>query len=154
MHHIARPGLVGVLLISTLFGARPARAQDVWALENAYWQSVQANDLSRYRALFHEHALGWPSSNAEPAHRAQITDWITAHTSKGETLKSYEIEHLAVEVIDNLTTVTDRVRFVWADPNGMAHPGTARVIHTWLRGPDGKSQIISGMSAPTNAEGH
>jgi hypothetical protein len=30
----------------------------VWSLEKAYWEYVKANDLEKYRALWHEDFLG------------------------------------------------------------------------------------------------
>jgi len=155
MTRIARPALVVVLLASALFaGQRSADEKEVWSLEQAYWRYVQANDLERYRTLWHKDFLGWPLSSPEPARKDQITDWITAHTSKGETLKSYDLEPLAVQVTDNLATTTYRIRLTWLDKTGASRPGSLRIIHTWVRNAGGTWQIISGMSAPTNAEGH
>lgn len=155
MTRIAGSAIVVVLLASALFaGQRSADEKEVWSLEQGYWQYVQANDLERYRTLWHADFLGWPLSSPEPARKDQITDWITAHTSKGETLKSYNLERLAVQVTDNFATTTYRVRQTWLDKNGAAQPVSARIIHTWLRNAGGTWQIISGMSAPTNAEGH
>jgi ketosteroid isomerase-like protein len=155
MTRIARPALVVVLLASSLFAwQRSAYETQVWSLEQSYWQYVQANDLERYRTLWHPDFLGWPLSNPEPARKDHITDWIAVYTSKGETLKSYDLERLTVQVTENLVTVTYRVHLNWLDKNGVAQPGSLRIIHTWLRDAGGTWQIISGMSAPTNADGH
>jgi ketosteroid isomerase-like protein len=155
MNRVARPAIAVVLLAAALFaGQRSAHEKEVWSLEDAYWQYVQTNDLERYRTLWHADFLGWPLSSPEPARKDQITDWITAHTSKGETLKSYDLERLAVQVTDNIATITYRVRQTWLDKNGAGQPVSARIIHTWLRNAGGTWQIISGMAAPTNAEGH
>src|ERR1019366_1293618 len=99
MTRIVRCAMIVVLLAPALFAAPPsADAEKVWSLEKTYWEYVQANDLERYRTLWHADFLGWPLSSPEPARKDQITDWITAHTSKGETLKSYNLERLAVQV--------------------------------------------------------
>lgn len=144
-----------VLLTSALFAMPPAAdADQVWSLENSYWQYVKANDLQQYRTLWHASFLGWPSISPEPLRKDHITDWITARTSKGETLKSYDLERLTTQVTDNMATVTYRVRLTWADTNGAGQPSTIRIIHTWVRSPGGSWQIISGMSAPTDAQGH
>lgn len=127
----------------------------VWSLEETYWRDVQATDLVGYRSLWHENFLGWPSVSPEPVRKAHITDWITDHTSKGDTLKSYSLELCVVQITGDLATTTYRVMAIWADKNGTAAPTqTIRVIHTWLRDPSGTWHIISGMSAPTNAQGH
>jgi ketosteroid isomerase-like protein len=155
MNRIARPAIAVVLLASVLFAGQPsADEKEVWSLEDAYWQYVKANDFEHYRTLWHADFLGWPYSDPEPAGKEQITGWITAHTSKGETLKSYEVERLKARVTGNNVTTTYRTHLVWVDKNGTDRPGSIRIIHTWLRSAGGNWQIISGMGAPTNAEGH
>jgi ketosteroid isomerase-like protein len=131
-----------------------ANEENVWSLEMAYWEYVQANDLQTYRTLWHADFLGWPTMSPATVRKGQITDWITTHASKGETLKSYDLERLTTQVADNLAIVTYRVRLTWADKKGAGQAATLRIIHTWLRNAGGTWEIISGMSAPTNAEGH
>lgn len=154
MNRIVRCAIIVALLAPALFAALPSTEDKVWSLEKAYWEYVKANDLQRYRALWHTDFLGWPTMDPEPVRKDHITDWIITHTSKGDTFKSYDLERLTTQVTDNLATVTYRVRLTWADKNGAGESSTLRVIHTWLRNVRGNWQIISGMSAPTNAEGH
>jgi ketosteroid isomerase-like protein len=142
------------MLATTLFAAAPSDADKVWALEEAYWQYVQANDLQGYSTLWRADFLGWPSVSPEPLGKDHITDWITGHTNKGETLKSYDLEKLSIQVTGNIATTAYRLRQTWADKNGLAHTSVIRIIHTWLRDTGGSWQIISGMSAPANPEGH
>ena len=146
--------IVVLLALVSLAAPPSADEEKIWSLENAYWEYVKANDLQMYRTLWHADFLGWPTMNPEPVRKDHITDWITSRTSKGESLKSYDLERLTTQVTDNLATVTYRVRLTWTDKNGAGHSSTLRVIHTWLRDASGAWLIISGMSAPTNAEGH
>jgi ketosteroid isomerase-like protein len=144
-----------LLLTSVLLSAQAsADADAVWALEKDYWRYVQANDLEKYRTLWHEDFLGWPSVSPEPRRKDHITDWITAHTSIADRLKTYDLERLTVQVTGDLATTTYRVRATWSDKKGADNTSTTRIIHTWIRATDGGWKIISGMSAPTNAEGH
>lgn len=151
--------IVSYTLIAVLLAPAPSAptllndAEKIWLLEKGYWEYVQTNNVGRYRALWHNEFLGWPRSNPEPVRKDHITDWITAHTGKGETLKSYDLERLATQVTGNLATVTYRVRLTWADKNGTGQPSRSRIIHTWLRDVGGTWHIISGMSAPTDPEG-
>jgi ketosteroid isomerase-like protein len=155
MTRIVHLSLVIVLLAPALFAAPPsADADKVWLLEKAYWQYVQAKDLQKYRTLWHTNFLGWPSVSPEPLRKDHITDWITARTSKGESLKSYDLERLITQLTGNLATVTYRVRLTWADKSGADQSSTVRIIHTWVRNAGSNWQIISGMSAPTDAAGH
>jgi ketosteroid isomerase-like protein len=88
----------------------------------------------------------------EPLRKDHITDWITSARSNGETLKSYDLERLSIQVPGNLATTTYRIRQRWVDKGGIDHPSVLRIIHTWLRDTTGSWRIISGMSAPTSAE--
>jgi len=154
MIRIVHCTVIGLLLSASLFAA-PSSADNekLWSLEKTYWEYVQANDLQKYRSLWHSNFLGWPSVSPEPLRKDHITDWITAHTSKGESLKSYDLERLTMQVTGDVATTTYRVRLTWADKAVVGQPSTIRVIHTWVRKPGGAWQIISGMSAPTNTEG-
>jgi len=150
-------GIALLLLLLIPFSAHPQStgADDaVWAQELKYWQFVQANDLDHYRALWSESFLGWPFSSDAPARKAQITDWITSRTTKGERMKSYELERLVVQVSGDLATTTYHVRSIWVDAKGAESVGNMRVLHTWRRDHDGSWRIISGMSAPVDANGH
>ncbi len=151
-----RWAMTAAMLCATplLAGSPPADEKAVWSLEDRYWRYVQTDDMEGYRTLWHRDFLGWPLSSPEPVRKQHITDWITAHTSKGESLKSFELEHLAAQSTGNNVTVTYRVRMRWADKGGAERPSSLRVIHTWLRGTDGQWQIISGMAAPPDAQGH
>ncbi len=142
------------LLASTLLAeARTADEQKVWSLENAYWKYVQSNDLNGYRALWHPAFLGWPMSSDAPVRTDHITDWMARHTDKHEQLTSYELSAETSQATGNVIVTAYRIRMVWAASAGAAQTTTARILHTWLRGADGNWQIISGMSAPVNAEG-
>ena len=147
MHRIVA---VVVLLSASCFAQV---ADQLWSQEQAYWKYVQTNNLEAYRSLWHPDFLGWPSVSPEPLRKSQITDWITAHTGKGETFQLDGLERLVIQTVGNNATVTYRVRAAWLDKNGVGQPMTIRIIHTWLRDTSGKWQIISGMSAPTNPEG-
>ena len=155
MNRIVCLTMVAVVLAPSLFAApSSADTEKLWSLEKAYWQYVQANDLQKYRSLWHADFLGWPYVSPEPLRRDHITDWITAQTSKGQSLQSYDLDLLTSQVTGDVATTTYRVRLTWADKAGTGQSSTIRIIHTWVRGAGGTWQIISGMSAPTNTEGH
>ena len=69
----------------------PKDEAQVWQLEKAYWEYVKANDLDKYRALWHDNFVGWPFVSSAPVRKDHITDWITTNTSKGVKLQSYSI---------------------------------------------------------------
>jgi len=155
MNRRACLAIVAALFTSPLLAGHPsADERAVWSLEDTYWQYVQTNDLEHYRTLWHNDFLGWPLTNPEPVRKEHITDWITAHTSHGETLRSCELERLAAQAPSNYVTVAYRTRMTWIGKDGTDKSGTIRVVHTWLPQAGGKRQIISGMAASPDAQGH
>jgi ketosteroid isomerase-like protein len=125
----------------------------VWNSEKAYWEYVKANDLEKYRTLWHEDFVGWPYISASPVRKNHITDWITANTSKGVKLESYSIEQLAVQVTGDVAINYYRIKANWATNQGVeVRKDALRITHTWIRN-HGTWQIVGGMSAPVNGEG-
>jgi ketosteroid isomerase-like protein len=144
-----------IVLAATVFALDSARDEaQIWNLEKAYWEYVKANDLEKYRALWHEDFVGWPLVSSAPVRKNHITDWITANTSKGLKLQSYAIEQLAVHVTGDVAINYYRIKADWStsDKAAKARTDALRITHTWIR-TNGRWQIIGGMSAPVNAEG-
>ena len=125
----------------------------IWNLEKAYWEYVKANDLEKYRALWHENFLGWPFVSPTPVRKDHITNWITSNTSKGITLQSYSMEQLAIQVTGDIAMDYYRIRATWANGAGAeVKTDRLRITHTWIR-THGTWQIIGGMSSPLTATG-
>jgi ketosteroid isomerase-like protein len=141
-------------LTAAAFAQHSARDEaQVWNLEKAYWEYVKANDLEKYRALWHEDFVGWPLVSASPVRKDHITDWITANTSKRVRLQSYSIEELAIRVTGEIAINHYRIKSVWAGAQPSdSETQVLRITHTWIR-THGTWQILGGMSAPVNSEG-
>jgi ketosteroid isomerase-like protein len=146
-----------ILSFVAFCAAMPALSQQsdnekaVWKLESSYWDDVKALDLDSYRALWHENFVGWPYSSSQPARKDHITDWIKAHTDKGETLAWFELKPADSRATENLVVTEYWLTSLWADKAGHGEPFTQRVTHTWIKTANGW-EIIAGMSArvPTN----
>jgi ketosteroid isomerase-like protein len=153
-HRVLRTITLFLLLTTTAFGQNSAKDEaQVWQLEKAYWEYVKANDLEKYRALWHENFVGWPLVSPAPLRKDHITDWIIANTSKGTTLQSYSIEQLAIQVTGDIAINHYRISVIWSDSAGAeVRTDRLRITHTWIR-THGAWQIIGGMSSPVNAEG-
>ena len=128
--------------------------EELWALEKAYWHYVQTDDLNSYRLLWHANFLGWPYMSPKPVRKDQITDWISGFKENRETLHSYDLEQLSIKVMGDLATTTYRVHAKWLNKTGAERVVVSRIIHTWLRDAAGSWQIISGMSALADSQGH
>jgi uncharacterized protein DUF4440 len=125
----------------------------VWNLEKAYWEYVRANDLAKYRELWHKDSIAWPPGSSTPLRKSQVTDWLTENISKGIKLESFSIEQIASKITGEVAVMHYRLKMVWAGPKTSDHQTELlRVYHTWIRTGD-TFQIIGGMGAPVNAEG-
>ena len=148
--------MISILLTLTVAAFAQDSARDeaqVWNLEKAYWEYVKANDLEKYRTLWHESFLGWPYVSSAPTGKDHITDCITAITSKGVKLQSYAIERLALRVTGDIAINHYRIKANWATgETANVRAEALRITHTWIRTHD-TWQILGGMSAPVNAEG-
>ena len=143
-----------LVLASTAFAQDSVKDEaQIWSSEKAYWTYVRANDLEKYRALWHDDFLGWPYVSASPVRKDHITDWMTANTSKGIKLQSYSIEQLAIQVTGDVAIDHYRIKAKWANKDGAeARTDALRIMHTWIR-THGTWQTLGGMSAPVNADG-
>jgi ketosteroid isomerase-like protein len=127
--------------------------QNIWNLEKAYWEYVKANDLEKYRALWHEDFVGWPFISSAPVRKDHITDWMTANTSKGMKLQSFSLEQLAIKITGDIAIDHYRIKMNWSGSEATpARTDTLRIMHTWIRTHE-TWQIIGGMSAPVNEKG-
>jgi ketosteroid isomerase-like protein len=141
-------------LTATALGQNPAQEEaQVWELEKVYWEYVKANDLEKYRALWHENFVGWPFVSPTPVRKEHITDWITSNTLKGIKLQSSSIEQLAIQVTGDVAMNYYRIKATWANDAGAeARTDRLRITHTWIR-THGAWQIIGGMSSPVDTNG-
>ena len=137
-----------VLFAASAFAQHQSQdEQSVWKLEHDYWEYVKAVDLDRYRNLWHTNFLGWPSVSPRPARKDHITDWITAHSEKGERLQSFTLDEADSQATENLVVVHYWLTATWGSKDAVGKPSTLRMTHTWIRTPGGW-KIISGMSTP------
>ena len=148
MYRLMSMVLTLVILFTFNAFAESTNEQEVWKLEADYWKFVKTVDLEGYRNLWHENFLGWPMVGAQPAKKDHITDWITAHSNKGEQLRWYHLEQAASQATENVVVAHYWITMFWIDKDGNGAPVTARLMHTWIK--NGNTwQIISGMSAPS-----
>ena len=147
--------LLALTWTSQLVASPASDETQIWNSEKAYWEYVKANDLEKYRALWHDDFVGWPYVNTAPVRKNQITEWITNNTSKGRKLRSYAIEQLAIQVTGDIAIDHYRIRMDWGtgDTSDVSQTDAVRITHTWIRTGNNTWQIIGGMSAPVNADG-
>lgn len=142
-----RASLAAVLTLFALTGSAQQSADEdsVWKLEHSYWEYVKAQDVTSYKALWHENFVGWPSFSPQPVRKDHVADWLTNYKAKGLRLKSYSLKPAASQKTGQLVVVHYWVSMAWTGTDNSEQTEAIRVMHTWLKGEKGW-QIISGMS--------
>jgi ketosteroid isomerase-like protein len=121
-----------------------AEQEEVWKLEEKYWQIVEAQDREGYIALWDEDFVGWPDNCAAPIRK----DVIRSDTfGTLQRLKSFHLEPRAVQVLQDVAITFYLVTAAYAPKSGNDEHVAFRCTHTW-RKVNGLWLIIGGMSSP------
>ncbi|MFZ2237450.1 MAG: nuclear transport factor 2 family protein [Dokdonella sp.] len=139
-----------LLLIPMVSVANPdADPNEVWQLEQKYWQYAKDNDVLKYLDLWDSRFVGWPGGNESPTGKDQIANWIAPLHSNPDEQFDYELSQKALRSFGDVVVVHYLARYFYRNPENLEivrELGVSRITHTWQRR-DGKWQIITGMSA-------
>ncbi len=141
--------LLGVLGFapSSLSAQRDEMTDEIWTLEEQYWQYVEAGDIESYITLWHDDFVGWPCSNLHPSGVENIADWLRVIRDEGVRV-SFELHLEALQHFGDVAVVHYSSPIIRRYPDGRV-TGEGRLLkftHTWMRS-DGQWKIISGMCA-------
>ena len=141
--------LLGVLGFapSSLSAQRDEMKDEIWTLEEQYWQYVEAGDIENYVTLWHDDFVGWPCSNLHPSGVENIADWLRVIRDEGVQV-SYELHLEALQHFGDVAVVHYSSPIIRRYPDGRV-TGEGRLLkftHTWMRS-GGQWKIISGMCA-------
>jgi len=119
--------------------------QEIWRLEDDYWQYAAAGDVERYLALWHEDFVGWFCGAQNPSRKSTIGEWVRTIRDEGQDL-IYELENKTSQNFGNLVVVyyTTPVEIVSRDGGHRWAGEIFKVTHTWMKVGD-RWQIIGGM---------
>ncbi len=119
---------------------------EVWQLEENYWNYVKANDLKSYLTLWDENFIGYPSTNII-GNKAHITDWIADmyKNNTGMTF-NYELTRKAENVFGDIVMVFYDATQIWTNDKNEVKKNTYKLTHTWRKTNKGWL-IIGGMGA-------
>jgi ketosteroid isomerase-like protein len=147
-----RVSLIAVILLNSILvvavSSTLAQQDEVWSMEEKYWQYVQAGDVEKYLTLWHDDFVGWPCSALHPSRKANIGDWVRAIRDE-EIQLTYELDREAIQYFGEVAVTHYSTPEVQRYPDGRV-TGEGRLLkftHTWMKFGD-QWQIITGMCAP------
>ena len=142
-----------VALVSTVIPLihTPVTAQgleeEVWQMEESYWETVQARDFEGYLRLWHDDFVGWQCEEPRPGGVEGIGDWVRDLRDDNVEV-TYELKREAVQPFGSTAVVHYAVRWAFKYPDGrvVGNEMWRKVFHTWIN-VDGRWLIVGGMCA-------
>lgn len=118
---------------------------EVWQLEENYWNYVKEKDYKSYGTLWDENFLGYPSNNTI-GDKAHITDWMTEMYQQPGVF-NYTLTRKVENVFGDIAIVFYDVSHNFTnEKNEIVKKGSFKIIHTWKKTEKGWL-IIGGMGA-------
>lgn len=140
------PCLLAAVAAGTAWGG-PDPVDEIWALEDAYWQAIAAGDAEAQLALIEGDGVLFPVGERSPASGDEFARiQREASEGTGSRLVEYEIERQKAAVFGNVVVVAYTVRGSQPRPRGRTRPFAYRFTHTWKKR-GGSWSLIGGMGS-------
>lgn len=163
-------GLISVLVLVTVTGcqetikdsqnaetALPPLTQEnienqVWQMEEKYWEYVENIDTTAYKKLWHDDFMGYPSFGDGVSNKSKIAVWIPELHQDSTLTFRYKLFKRGVNAIDNVVIVFYDADEFWTDKeNKIVKKETYKFTHTWKKYKD-HWVILGGMAAKKNQD--
>ena len=140
--------IMGVHLQASQAGAEsheaPAEAA-IWALEEEYVACFRDATHGKAISMWHDRFLGWPSSEARPADKTAVVQYLKRNASRPAAW-SFEIEKAGIRVYRNVAITHFIIHRTYNPASEPKRTISSRVTHTWIK-ENSKWKILGGMSA-------
>jgi hypothetical protein len=125
---------------------------EVWHMEDLYWEYAQNNDTVTYRTLWHKDFMGYPGFAEEVADISRIGKWIPELHKDPDLKYSYTLRKKGSNAIGDVVMVFYDTDYFWKNnQNEIVRRQTFKFTHTWKK-VDGNWLILGGMAALKNQD--
>ena len=139
------PLLVAALCFAQESKRSPEQEQ-VWNMEEKYWQIFKARDGEGYIALWDENFVGWPNSLQSPIGKNVIRA-NPFGLLEDRVLKSVQLEPKSIQLFKDVAITYYVAVIEYSRKDGSIGTEALCFSHIWHR-TNGAWLIIGGMSAP------
>jgi ketosteroid isomerase-like protein len=126
-------------------GNGDATLDEIWRVEQAYVERLEAGDVEGLAGFWHADFAGWPSHAAEPL-RAAAGQASMRNLLDKFRLESLRIRPLAARAFGDIVLVHYLLEGELEGAGGARAAARYRITHTWVRD-GGEWRILGGMSA-------
>ena len=125
---------------------------EVWKMEEQYWDYVEKIDTVAYKKLWHNEFIGYPSFGDGVSNKSKIAIWIPELHKDTSLRFSYKLYKKAVNAIEDVIIVFYDADEIWTDKeNKIVRKETSKFTHTWKKYND-NWVILGGMAAKKESE--
>ena len=114
--------------------SKEEQEDEVWKMEEQYWDCVEKIDTVAYKKLWHNEFIGYPSFGDGVSNKGKIAIWIPELHKDTSLAFSYKLYKKAVNAIDDVVTVFYDADEIWTDKeNRIVKKETYKFTHTWKK---------------------
>lgn len=122
-------------------GANSTTAESqIWALEQAYWESNRDAKHEQIIATWHDKFLGWPDGEPRPIDKKEGIRYVRENYAEPASY-AFEIEPAGIRFLGNVAVNYYVAHLKWKD----GRKRSMRITHTWVR-EEGRWKVLGGMS--------
>ncbi|WP_019671515.1 nuclear transport factor 2 family protein [Eudoraea adriatica] len=120
---------------------------EVWRMEELYWDYASKNDTIAYKKLWHNDFIGYPSFGNGVSDKSKIASWIPELHEDKSRIYSFKLYRKAVNSIADVVIVFyDFDQILTDEQNNILEKKTFKITHTWKKLGD-TWLILGGMAA-------
>ncbi|MEL4455268.1 nuclear transport factor 2 family protein [Lutimonas vermicola] len=124
---------------------------EVWRMEELYWDYVMKNDTIAYKNLWHNDFTGYPSFGDGVSDKSKIASWIPELHEDKSRIYSFKLYRKAVNSIADVVIVFyDFDQILTDEQNNVLEKKTFKITHTWKK--FGNTWLILGGMAADKTE--
>ncbi len=111
-----------------------ALKNEVWQMEEHYWEYVQKNDTIAYKKLWHDNFMGYPSFGNDVSDISKIATWIPKLHEDPSLTFSYKLYKKGINAIDDVVMVFYDTDEIWTGPEKkLVKKEKFKFTHTWKK---------------------
>ena len=119
-------------------------AEEIWALEEAYFANLYKTDYEKVLSIVHSQFLGWPGTLPQPIDREESARFMK-QLVPSPTSCTFKIERAGIRLLGDVALTQYIIHVNCIDTAGAAKTQSSRITHTWVK--DGTSwKLLGGMS--------
>ena len=119
-------------------------AEEIWALEEAYFANLYKANYEKVLAIVHSQFLGWPGALPQPIDREESARFMK-QLVPSPTSCTFKIERAGIRLLGDVALTQYIIHVNMSDTTGAAKTQSSRITHTWVK--EGASwKLLGGMS--------